>query len=53
MKDMSVADVILGIKITITANGISLSQEHYVEKVLKKFGHFDCSPVASPYDANV
>lgn len=53
MKDMGTADVILGIKITRTADGISLSQEHYVEKVLKKFGHFECSPVVSPYDANV
>ena len=24
-----------------------LSQEHYVEKILKRFGHFD-----TPYDAN-
>ena len=36
MKDLGVADVILGIKITRTPDGISLSQPHYVEKMIKK-----------------
>jgi len=33
MKDLGVTDVILGIKITRTPDGISLSQFHYVEKI--------------------
>jgi hypothetical protein len=52
MKDMGEASVILGIKIVRSNNGIMLTQEHYVEKLLKKFGHFDVTPVSTPYDAN-
>ncbi|RVW88077.1 Retrovirus-related Pol polyprotein from transposon TNT 1-94 [Vitis vinifera] len=50
MKDLGEAEVILGIKITRTPNGLKLSQEHYVEKILRKFEHFDCKPVSTPYD---
>jgi hypothetical protein len=35
------ASVILGVKIIRKDDSIILSQEHYVEKLLKKFGHFD------------
>ena len=42
--------MILEIKITRTSNGLKLSQEHYVEKILRKFEHFDCKPVSTPYD---
>ena len=35
MKDMGLADVILGMKISKTNVGYSLSQSHYVEKVLE------------------
>ena len=31
MKDMGLADVILGVKITRTANGLTLNQTHYVD----------------------
>ena len=34
MKDLGVADVILGIKITRTPDGICLSQSHYVDKMI-------------------
>ncbi|KAL6335533.1 hypothetical protein AAG906_030661 [Vitis piasezkii] len=44
MKDLGETKVILGIKITRTPNGLKLSQEHYVEKILRKFEHFDCKP---------
>ena len=44
MKDLGVADVILGIKIIKDSHGIILSQSHYVEKVLKKFEQLDCIP---------
>ena len=43
MKNMGLADVILGIKITRTFSGIVLSQSHYVEKILKKFNKSDTS----------
>ena len=48
MKDLGEADVILGIKITRTLDGIFLSQSHYIEKILKQFGQFDCIPVKTP-----
>ena len=41
MKDMGEARVILGVKIIRNGDNILLSQEHYIEKLLKKFGHFD------------
>ncbi|RVW94194.1 Retrovirus-related Pol polyprotein from transposon TNT 1-94 [Vitis vinifera] len=50
MKDLGEAEVILGIKITRTPNGLKLSQEHCVEKILRKFEHFDRKPVSTPYD---
>ena len=52
MKDMDEAKVILGVKITRMCDSIKLSQEHYVEKILKRFEHFDVKPVSTPYDAN-
>ena len=39
-------------KITRMGDSIMLSQEHYVEKIIKRFGHFDAKPVSTPYDAN-
>ena len=41
MKDLGVADVILGIKISKTSDGLILSQSHYIEKILKKFKQND------------
>ena len=49
---MGEAKVILGVKITRMSDSIMLSQEHYIEKILKRFGHFDAKPVSTPYDAN-
>ena len=37
MKDMGLADVILGIKIKRTSKGLILSQSHYVDNILGKF----------------
>ena len=37
MKDLGVADVILEIKITRTLDGTSLSQSHYVNKMIERF----------------
>ena len=36
MKDMGLPDVIIGIKITKTPNGIT-SHDHYAENILKRF----------------
>ncbi|GJZ85547.1 zinc finger, CCHC-type containing protein [Tanacetum coccineum] len=50
MKDMGEADVILGIRIKHESNGITISQTHYIENVLKKFNYFECTPVSTPMD---
>ncbi|KAL6321669.1 hypothetical protein AAG906_031176 [Vitis piasezkii] len=44
MKDLGETEVVLGIKIIRTPNGLKLSQEHYVEKILRNFEPFDCKP---------
>ena len=50
MKNLGEVEVILGIKISRTLNGLNLSQGHYVEKILRRFEHFDCKLVSTPYD---
>ena len=52
MKHMEEADVILGIRIKHESNGITISQSHYIEKVLKKFNYFDCTRVSTPMDTS-
>ena len=37
MKDLGVTDIILKIKITRTPDGISLSQSHYIDKMIERF----------------
>ncbi|GJT00364.1 zinc finger, CCHC-type containing protein [Tanacetum coccineum] len=49
-KDIGEADVILGIRIKHESNGIAISQSHYIDKVLKKFNYFNCTPVSTPLD---
>ena len=53
MKDLGVVDVILGIKISKTSDGLILSQSHYIEKILKKFKQNDSSPMRTPVDVNL
>ncbi|GJZ86069.1 hypothetical protein Tco_0657679 [Tanacetum coccineum] len=53
MKDIGEADVILGIKIQKNSNEYILTQSHYIEKTLKKFGHYDDRPVVTPFDPKV
>jgi len=53
MKDMGQANVILGIRIVRDDESITLTQYHYIEKVLKRFNHFDCAPVSTPLDPSV
>nr|GEZ46080.1 zinc finger, CCHC-type [Tanacetum cinerariifolium] len=50
MKDMGEADVILGIKTKHENKEIVITQSHYIEKILKKFNHEDCSSVSTPMD---
>ena len=40
MKDLGIADVTLGIKITRTSDKISLSQSHYVKKMIERFKEY-------------
>ncbi|GKD87847.1 retrotransposon protein, putative, ty1-copia subclass [Tanacetum coccineum] len=53
MKDMGEADVILGIRIQKNSNRYILTQSHYIEKTLKKFGHYDDRPVVTPFDPKI
>ncbi|GJU37178.1 zinc finger, CCHC-type containing protein [Tanacetum coccineum] len=53
MKDLGEAEVILGIRIKRGNNGISISQSHYIEKILTKFNFANCSPVCTPVDPTV
>jgi hypothetical protein len=54
MKDLGEADFILSIKLLKDENGgVTLSQTHYVEKVLSRFGYSECQPAPTPYDPSV
>jgi hypothetical protein len=54
MKDLGEADVILNIKLIKERNGgVILTQSHYVENVLSRFGYSDYKPVSTPYDASL
>nr|GEW66853.1 zinc finger, CCHC-type [Tanacetum cinerariifolium] len=53
MKDLEEDEVILGIRIKRGKNGISISQSHYIEKILTKFDFANCSPVHTPVDPTV
>ncbi|XP_070004528.1 secreted RxLR effector protein 161-like [Nicotiana sylvestris] len=53
MKDFGVGDLILGIKIHKTPQGLALSQSHYIQKVLKKFKYLDFKVAKTPIDVNL
>jgi len=53
MKNVGEVDVILGIKIRKTNDEFSLSQSHYIEKMLKKFNCFDVLTMRTPYNSNI
>ncbi|GJY87796.1 retrovirus-related pol polyprotein from transposon TNT 1-94 [Tanacetum coccineum] len=50
MKDIGLANVILGVKITRTQNGLLLSQTHFVDKILEKYNPDDSNIVRTPTD---
>ena len=54
MKDLGEANVILNIKLVKESNGgVILTQSHYMEKVLSRFGYSDYKPVSTPYDSSL
>lgn len=48
IKDLGPVDVILGVKVKRKNEKYTLSQSHYIEKVLRKFGYWDCKPSKTP-----
>ena len=53
MKDMGLADVILGIKIKRTSDGLVLSQSHYVDNILGKFDKNKSGIARTPVDVTL
>ncbi|KAK3025992.1 hypothetical protein RJ639_042149 [Escallonia herrerae] len=53
MKDLGDADVILGIKIIRSQHGIVSTQSSYIEKILRRFNHYDDDPAPTPIDPSV
>lgn len=53
MKDMGEADVIHSMRIKRYNDGLILTQSHYVEKILRKFDHFDSTTVLTSYYPNI
>ena len=53
MKYMGLDDVILGVKILRTSDGLVLSQSHYVDKILNKFSDDDSGVARTPLDVNL
>ncbi|GKA10260.1 putative RNA-directed DNA polymerase [Tanacetum coccineum] len=53
MKDMGLADLILGIKIIRTQNGLVLSQAHYVDKILNTHNAGDSGQARTPIDTSM
>ena len=53
MKEMGLADVILGIKIKRTSDGLVLSQSHYVDNILGKFDKDKSGIARTPVDVTL
>lgn len=53
IKDIGLADVILGIKIIRTVDGLVLSQTHYVDKIIEKFNKNDSGITKTPLDTSL
>ena len=52
MRDLGEVSYFLGVKITRTNNGMFLSQESYLQKVLQKFKMDTSKPVKTPLEVN-
>jgi len=53
MKDLGFANIILGIKISRTPNGIAMSVSHNIERILHKFDFYNSKPISTPYDSSI
>ncbi|KAK4404453.1 hypothetical protein Sango_0813900 [Sesamum angolense] len=53
MKDTGEADVILDFKFIHSTDGITISQFHYVEKIIEKFGYQNSRNAKAPYDSSI
>jgi hypothetical protein len=53
MKDLIETDFILRIKLIKRENEITLTQSHYVKKVLSHFGYKDNKPSLTLYDLSL
>jgi hypothetical protein len=51
--DMGQPSKIIGIEITFTDDAIIISQQKYIENLLKKEGLQDANPVAMPMDPHI
>jgi len=52
VNDMGELNWLLGIQITFTDDGITLSQTTFIDKILNRFSMQDCKPVSTPIDSN-
>jgi hypothetical protein len=53
VTDLGEPAKIIGIEITKCDNSISITQEKYIENILKREGMFDANPVGMPMDPNI
>ncbi|MBW0535014.1 hypothetical protein O181_074729 [Austropuccinia psidii MF-1] len=52
IKDIGVADLMLGVKICQTDDGISLNQQHFTEALLEQYGMERCKVMVTPLTPN-
>jgi hypothetical protein len=52
VNDMGELNWLLGIQITLTEDGIALSQRTFIDKILNCFSMEDCKPVSTAIDSN-
>ena len=52
MKDLGEVDTILGIKVKQYDGNFTLSQEHYIDKILSKFNHLGIKEFNTPFDVS-
>ena len=48
MKNLGEISLILGIRVERTESTLKLSQTHYAEETLRKFGMWECNPSRNP-----
>ena len=53
VKSLGLPNLLLGIKINIRNDSISLSQTHYIDFLLDKYGLTNVNPVSTPMDPNI